>query len=397
MTMQSKTAVTDTGGREALSPQADSPFEMYSQAHRFPTYREVLAAAREHLPPAAWEFLEGGAGDEVTMRRNREAFDRWTFRPQLMSGAFEPDTSTTFMGQELGLPILTAPFGVDGLFHPDGHVAVARANARMGSMSIVPIAGTHPLETVAAVPVPKLFQFHPAGPPEEIVTLFRRAEAAGYQGFCVTMDCPVGGWRERIMREPFMPPMELVTGSVLAQGEQPHPTTLAKVFPQGVRPWNWAELADVLAETTLPVLCKGILTAQDAVRSVEAGASAVLVSNHGGRQLDGAPPALDQLSDIVAAVGDRAEVLVDSGVRRGADIVKALALGARGVVIGRPAAVGLAADGEDGVARVIELLRDEMRVVMALIGAQTTRDISRSHIAPYDYAPSYGGTPRGEV
>lgn len=382
-------AIGAAPGAAAADATPHSPLEMYAPAHRFPTYREILAAARERLAPAAWEFLEGGAGDEVTMRRNREAFDRWTFRPRLMTGAYLPDTHTTFLGQALHLPVLTAPFGVDGLFHPDGHIAVARANLRMGTMSIVPIAGTHSLESVAAVGAPRLFQFHPAGPPQEVVSLFRRAEEAGYHGFCVTMDCPVGGWRERIMREQFLPPMEYVTGSVLAQGEEIHPTTMAKVFPQGVRPWTWAELRDVLAETTLPALAKGILTAEDAVASVEAGAQAVLVSNHGGRQLDGAPAALDQLPEVVAAVGDRVQVLVDSGVRRGADIVKAIALGAAGVVIGRPAATGLVADGEDGVARVLQLLGEEMRVVMALIGAQRIADISREHIAPY--APAAGG------
>lgn len=352
---------------------------MFAQ-HEFPTFREIEQAARRNLPPDVWNFLEGGAGDEVTLRENREAFNRWNFRTKVMQGVLNADTSTTVLGKRLSVPILTAPFGLDGLFHPDGHVAVARANARMGAMSVVPIAGTHSMEEVASVTLPKLFQFHPIGPRDEVISIMRRAESLGYDGFCVTLDCPVGGWRERLMRDGFAPPAALASGSLRVSPDEPAFALVERIFPSGARPWTWEELASVCKETTLPFLFKGVLTGADATTAVETGASAVLVSNHGGRQLDGAPAALDQLEEVVAAVGGKADIILDSGVRRGSDIAKALALGATAVLIGRPAAMGIAAAGEDGAYRVLELLRDELQTVMALLGAHSLADLNPSFL-----------------
>ncbi|GMV85053.1 MAG: alpha-hydroxy-acid oxidizing enzyme [Dehalococcoidia bacterium] len=346
----------------------------------FPTYAEILAAARRNLPPEAWNFLEGGAGDEVTVGENRIAFQRLKFRPRLLTGVLTPSTATTVLGHTLSMPLLTAPFGLDGVFHPDGHIAVARANRRMGTMSIVPIAGTHRMEEFSEVGVPRLFQFHPMGSPGTVVELIRRAEGLGYSGFCVTLDCPVPGWRERQLRDKFTPPLSAVTGSTRLRDDEPVDDILARIGMGSSELWTWRELEDVCRQSSLPFLFKGITTRWDALRAVEAGASAILVSNHGGRHLDTLPPAIDQLEEVVAAVGPGIEVLLDSGVRRGADIVKAIALGARAVVIGRPAAAGIAAAGEAGAYRVLELLQAEMVNVMTHLGSATVRDIRRDMV-----------------
>lgn len=346
----------------------------------FPTFADILAAARANLTPEAWNFLEGGAGDEVTVEENRLAFARLKFRPRLLSGVASVDTGTTVLGRRLTMPLLTAPFGLDGIFHPDGQLAVARANARMGTMSIVPIAGTHRMEDFAPTGVNRLFQFHPIGPPETVLELVERAERLGYSGFCVTLDCPVPGWRERQRRDRFMPPLDVMTGSTRKADDEPIEDILARIAFGTGQHWGWDILAEVCRASSLPFLFKGITTRWDALRAVEAGASAILVSNHGGRHLDTLPPAIDQLEEVVAAVGDEVEVLLDSGVRRGADIVKAIALGAKAVVIGRPAAAGIAAAGEDGAFRVLQLLKDEMENVMVHLGAANVSKIRRDMV-----------------
>jgi isopentenyl diphosphate isomerase/L-lactate dehydrogenase-like FMN-dependent dehydrogenase len=342
----------------------------YQDAERFATLEEITEACREALPAEVRDFLEGGAGEETTLRSNREAFRRWTFRPRVMSGREAPSTTTTFLGVPLGLPLLTAPFGADGLFHPDGQLAVARAGAAEGVAAIVPEAGTHSLERVAeAAPASaRIAQLHPMGPPENFLAMVRRIEDAGYQALCLTVDCPTGGWRERNMLNRFDPDPAVITGNYPANGDIAPEDVFGQLFTRTARVWGWDELAALMERTQLPWMAKGILTAEDADAAVRAGASAVLVSNHGGRQLDGAPAAFDQLPEVAEAVGDRAQVALDSGVRRGSDVVKALALGADAVVIGRLAAYGLGAGGEAGVRRVHQLLRGEIETILTLLG-----------------------------
>lgn len=352
----------------------------------FATLDDLYDAALASLTPAARDFLEGGAGEERTLRANREAFWHWQFVPRVLSGIPRPRTDTTFLGHPMGLPVLTAPFGVDGLFHPDGHLAVARANAELGAISIVPELGTYSIEEVAAAApgTPKIAQLHPMGERENVLAFVRRAERAGYAGFCLTCDCPTAGWRERNMHNHFNPELGLVCGNYRPQDGVDPMAVFGSMFGVPERIWSWDDVAWVFDQTELPFIAKGILTPADALAAVQAGASAILVSNHGGRQLDGTPAALRVLPGIADAVGDRAQILLDSGIRRGADVVTALALGADAVVIGRAAAMGLAAGGQAGVARVLELIRDEMITIMALAGRPDIASLDRTLLTEVD-------------
>lgn len=343
----------------------------------FATLSEIVDAARSGLPSEVRDFLDGGAGREVTLLRNRRAFDRWAYRPRVMTGLGVPDLATSFLGIPLGLPILTAPFGADGLFHPEGHRAVARANAAEGAVSIVPEAGTHAIEAVAAAaPVAaRIAQVHPMGRPTNFVAMLRRIEDAGYDAVCVTVDCPTAGWRERIRRNRFGPDPAVIGGNYPAGGPVAPDEVFGQLFARTEPVWTWAELGERMAATRLPWMAKGVLTADTALAAVDAGASALLVSNHGGRQLDGTPSALDQLPEVASAIGDRARIALDSGIRSGSDVVTALALGADAVVIGRLAAYGLAAGGEAGVRRVYQLMREEMKTVLTLLGVGSVREL----------------------
>jgi 4-hydroxymandelate oxidase len=361
---------------EIAAPSAPSP----PPAESFATLAEAFEIAKGRLAPEAWDFLEGGAGDEVTLRANRTEFDRWQFRPRTMSGRAAPGTATTVLGIPLGLPVLTAPFGTDGMFDPEGHKAVARANAAFGTVSIVPEAGTHSIEQVAeaAPAAARIAQLHPMGDPGNYRAMLDRIAAAGYGAICVTVDCPTGGWRERNLRNRFEIDPRVVSGNYPGWARGDLSSVFGQLFTRSAPVWSWDDLAEHMQHTHLPWMAKGILTGEDAVRAVGAGASAVLVSNHGGRQLDGTPPALTQLPEVVAAVGDRTEILLDSGIRRGTDIVKAIALGARAVVIGRLAAVGLAAGGQPGLERVLSLLRDEVTTVLTLLGRGSIDELDAS-------------------
>jgi 4-hydroxymandelate oxidase len=346
-------------------------------ATEFGTLDEIREAALAKLPAAAGDFLEGGAGDETTLRRNRRAFERWAFSPRVMSGRPAPTTATRFLGIDLALPVLTAPFGADGLFHPDGQVAVARANADAGTASIVPEAGTHSLERIAAAaPGSAVFgQFHPMGTDDAFLAIMRRYEEAGYRGLCITCDAPIAGWRERNLRHRSLPDYALFAGNYPSLDQALD--QLGQLLEPHAPVWSWARLGGLLAQGTLPWMAKGIMTVDDARAAVAAGASALLVSNHGGRQLDGQRASLDALVEVRDAVGPEVAIALDSGIRRGSDIVKAIALGADVVVIGRLAAYGLAAAGQAGLARVLDLLRAEISTILTLLGRGGVADLNR--------------------
>jgi 4-hydroxymandelate oxidase len=343
----------------------------------YPTLAAVREAAIAHLQPAVADFLEGGAGDEVTLRRNRQAFEQWAFVPEVMNGREPPSLATRFMGVDLSLPVLTAPFGADGLFHPDGQLATARACAASGTTTITPELGTHSLEHVAAAAdgAVAFGQIHPMGSESVFLDVARRYHDAGYTGLCVTVDIPVEGWRPRDRGNRYLPDLPLFVGNyttistALAQAGQ--------LLEHRTRVWSWKRLGEVLDEASLPWMAKGIMTAADALAALEAGASALVVSNHGGRQLDGQRASLDALPEIREAVGPAVDIALDSGVRSGVDVVKALALGADAVLIGRLAVYGLTAGGEDGVRTVLELLRDEIATVLTLLGRGGVGDVGR--------------------
>ena len=343
----------------------------------FVAIEEIQAAALRALPEDVAAYLEAGAGSESTLRANREAFGRWVIRPRPMSGVSEPDMSATVLGIPLALPVLTSPFGGDALFHPDGQLAVARANAACGIASIVPEVGSFSYEEVAAAApaAARIGQLHPF---ESFDPVARRIKNAGYDALCVTVDCATMGWRVRNKMARFRFDPGVWFGNVTDDGEP----NIASTYRGGIIPdWTWDQLAEATARHGLPWIAKGILTPESAIEAVNAGASAILVSNHGGRQVDPAPASLDALPEVAAAVGGRVPLLLDSGVRTGADVFLALALGASAVVIGRLAAYGLAAAGEYGVRRTIELLTQELRTLMILAGVPDIPSLTAGTVA----------------
>ncbi|MGV9677897.1 alpha-hydroxy acid oxidase [Nocardia sp. NPDC003482] len=360
-----------------MTAQLDS---FYPTRVDYGTLDEIHRAAAAALPADVFDFLEGGAGQEVTLRGNRAAFGRWRILPEPMSGVGAPDTGTEFLGMPLATPILTAPFGGDTLFHPEGHQAVARAAERHGALAIVPEAGAYSYDRVrAAAPrAARIAQLHPFAHAGAIA---RRLAQRGFEALCVTVDCPVGGFRTRNMANRFDPDLRHFAGNLTGENGAPG---VAEVFGQllkhGGTVWDWSALAEAATGFGLPWIAKGVLTPAAAERAVSVGASALVVSNHGGRQLDPAPASLDMLPRIRAAVGPELPILLDSGIRTGADIFLALALGADAVIIGRSAIYGLAAAGESGVSRVLELLTEELRTLMILAGANTIADIDAARV-----------------
>lgn len=353
---------------------------MYPRGEEFAALGEIHAAALRVLPSAVTVYLEGGAGTELTLRANRDAFTHWAIAPKPMSGVSDPRTDTEVLGIPLAVPVLTAPFGGDGLFAPEGHLAVARANAACGTASIVPELGTFSYEQVAgaAPAAARIAQLHPY---ESFDHVAKRVRDAGYAALCVTVDCPMTGFRPRNTMTRFHPDRRVWAGNVSADGAP----NAGAMFRDGISeqkpPWTWHQLGEVAARQDLPWIAKGILTREAAKAALTAGAGAILVSNHGGRQVDPAPASLDALPEVVQAVGGRVPILLDSGVRTGADVFIALALGADAVVIGRLAAYGLAAAGEVGVRRTIELLTEELRTLMTLAGTSDIPSITPATVA----------------
>ena len=347
----------------------------------FAALEEIRTAALRALSPEVAVYLESGAGSERTLRANREAFGRWTITPQPMSGVSAPRTDAELLGIPLSVPVLTAPFGADGLFAAEGQLAVACANAACGTASIVPEVGTFSFEKVAgAAPAgARIAQLHPY---ESFGYAAKRIRAAGYSALCVTVDCPMVGFRPRNKMIRFRPDYRTWSGNATQDGTP----SVNQMFRDGISeqspPWTWDQLAEAAARQDLPWIAKGILTREAALAAIQAGASAIYVSNHGGRQVDPAPASLDVLPEVAEAVGGRVPLLLDSGVRTGADVFLALALGADAVVIGRLAAYGLAAAGETGVRRTIELITEELRTLMILAGAPDIASITKAAIAP---------------
>ncbi len=346
---------------------------------RFATLGEIYARARERLDADTWAVLDGGAGGEQSLADNVAALARWSFRPKYLSGVTEADTSTSFIGIDLAFPVLTSPIGGDGMFHERGQCEIAAATAMAGIAPVVSEASRFSLETVAAASDgPKLMQLHAWGEPADFLALARRAARAGYSGVCVTIDCPTLGWRERPMTRRFDTPQEQWSGNYAGND-----TTAADRLVSGVgSDWTWQLLAEVRQQLEIPLLVKGIMTGEDAERAVSAGVDGMVVSNHGGRQLDCLPAPLDQLPEVVAAVAGRVPVAMDGGIRRGADVLKALALGADVVLVGRLTAMALAAGGAAGVYAALSLLRAEFERSMLLAGRRNLKDIDRSLLQP---------------
>lgn len=349
---------------------------------------DLEALARDRLPQMAYDYFAGGANDELTMDENRRAWEAVRLRPRVLVDVSHVDCTTTVLGRPVSMPLLLAPCGFNGLAHPDGERAVARAAAAAGVIQVVSTAATTSLEDVAAAAAGlRWFQLYCYRDREVTRALVQRAEAAGYEALCVTVDVPFLGRREREVRNGFhLPPgvtlknLEPYAVATMAAAERD--SALAKYVNALWDPsLDWTAIDWLRSITRLPVVLKGILAGNDALRAAEHGARAVIVSNHGGRQLDGSVCSASALREVVETAGGRLEVLVDGGIRRGSHIVAALAMGARAVLIGRPYLWGLAVDGTDGVRQVLDGLRNELVLAMALCGRPAVAEIDRSLLA----------------
>jgi isopentenyl diphosphate isomerase/L-lactate dehydrogenase-like FMN-dependent dehydrogenase len=331
---------------------------------------DYLEAARAKVDPAVWCYFEGGAGDEVTLRENVAAYGRWRFRPRMLVDVSEVTPATTLLGTPVAMPLGVAPFAMQRLVDPEGEVATARAAAGAGVLMCVSTLTTSSHAQIAAAgPGPRWVQLYVLADRRRTLEHMHEAREMGYGAAVLTVDLPYVGRRERDLRLGFQnPPPDL---------HLPY-ANLFETSPA----LTWRDLEWVRVETAMPLVLKGILTREDAILAVEHGADAVWVSNHGGRQLDGVAAGLDALPEVVEAVAGRCEVYVDGGVRRGGDVVKALALGARAAFAGRAFACALAVGGEQGVAHAISLLGDEVTLTLGLLGCTSPEQVSRSHVAP---------------
>jgi len=373
-------------------------------------YHDARRLARWALPRGVFDYVDGGTEDEITKRRNTAAFEELSLRPRMGIWVDEPDLSTTLFGQEISFPVLTAPCGGMKLVHPDADLGVARAAAAAGTMHVASSVSGFSLEEIAqGSPGQHWFQLYRFQGREGMENLVTRAKAAGYQAIVATLDTQVVSKRERDWRNGFTYSMRPNAANVLKLGPQlaPRPFWIARYVRDGM-PFQiantaamardgvpmllsdlgrgqtssptWEEVAWLRENFDGPVLVKGVLTAADCRRALDLGCDGVIVSNHGGRQLDGAPATMQVLPEIVAAVGDQLEILLDGGVRRGSDVLKALALGAKAVLIGRPYVWGLALGGQDGVSHMLELLRAEMQRSMRLMGCASVHDLDDSWV-----------------
>ncbi|HSK95720.1 MAG TPA: alpha-hydroxy-acid oxidizing protein [Euzebyales bacterium] len=344
-------------------------------------------AARARLPAPVFDFIAGGADDEVTVRRNVAAYERIGLVPRVLRGAV-PDLSTTLLGTPTSLPVVIAPTGMHKLAHPDGEIATARAAAGAGALMIVSMAATVAVEQIAAAGAggPGLwFQLFVQPDVDFTLSLVRRAERAGCRALVVTVDAAVFGNRERDIRNGFTDlPEGLCCEHMRVPGDDGAPGHVRPIaFVPGL---GWDHVARLRDATGLPIVLKGVMHPDDAALAIDRGIDGLIVSNHGGRQLDGAAATIEVLAEVAAAVGGRVPVLVDGGVRRGTDVVKAAALGATAVGIGRPVLWGLAVAGAAGVTHVLETMRAEVHRALALCGCATLADVGpslvRSHALP---------------
>jgi isopentenyl diphosphate isomerase/L-lactate dehydrogenase-like FMN-dependent dehydrogenase len=344
---------------------------------------ERLAA--EKLEPGAYGYFAGGAGDEWTLGENVAAFNRWVLRPRMLVDVGDVTTATTVLGADVSMPVLVAPTAFQRLADPDGELASARGAAAAGTIfCLSTLASYTPIEIAEGAPEGQNWLQLYWSPDRGFTrALVEAAEEAGFSAIALTVDLPLAGRRERDLRAAFELPADLPLPNVpkhlgggnfhLALGEVVDPTI------------TWRDLEWLSSLTRLPLVIKGIHTAEDAELACEHGFAGVVVSNHGARQLDGVAATLDALPEVVDACAGRVMVLLDGGVRRGTDVLKALALGARAVLVGRAPLWGLAVGGEDGVRRVLELLREELALALALLGCPTPEDVTRAHVGRSAY------------
>lgn len=345
---------------------------------------EILA--KQNLEPMTLDYYQSGALDEITLKENRLAINRYQLRPRMLVDVSRRDLTTTVVGQSIAMPVLIAPMAFQCLANPEGEIATAKAAANKGVGMVLSTMSTKSLEAVAEQKnnTPQWFQLYIHRDRALTQALVQRAENAGYNALCLTIDAPMLGKRESDRRNQFTLPKTMELANLVSMADLAIPQTteesgLFTYFAEQIDPSvTWKDVEWLQSITTLPVILKGILRGDDALKAYEFGAKGIIVSNHGGRQLDGAIASFEALPEIVAAVGDKIDILIDGGIRRGSDVLKALALGAKAVSVGRPILWGLAVAGEKGVARVLELLQQELDLAMALSGCASIEDIDSS-------------------
>lgn len=357
---------------------------------------DLEAEARARLTPQAYGYVAGGAGSEDTMRANLEAFRRWRIVPRMLRDVGERDLSREVLGSWLPAPLLLAPIGVQSIVHPEGEVAVARAAGSLGVPIVASTASSFTMEEIAEAhgpDNPRWYQLYWPRDPELTASFLARAEAAGYAAVVVTLDTTLLAWRPRDLQQAYLPFLRsegianylsdpVFRAGLEAPPEEDPQAAVMKFVGLFSDPTNtWDALARIREATSLPIVLKGIQHVRDARRAAEAGVQGIVVSNHGGRQVDGAIGSLDALPRIVDAVGDRLTVLFDSGIRCGADAFKAIALGARAVLLGRPYMWGLGLGGEEGVRAVIRSFLAELDLTLALSGYTSFDEVGRSTLA----------------
>jgi lactate 2-monooxygenase len=380
-------AIDGSAVQNAIYASGESPWPVSPE--------EWERRAEEALAPGPFGYIAGGAGSESTIRANRAAFERYRLRPRMLAGNVDRDLSVEVLGTRSPLPFFLAPIGVLSIAHPEGEVAAARAAAALGVPFILSTAASHSIEEVAEAggDAPRWFQLYWVRDQEITASLVSRAAAAGYSAIVVTLDTLTLGWRPRDLRNAYLP---FITGEGCAQffsdpvfrarlATPPEEdvvgaaVAMLATFPNlGL---TWDDLAWLRARTDLPLLVKGVLTGEDARRALDAGVDGIVVSNHGGRQVDGAIASLDALVEVRRAVGTDAVVLMDGGIRGGADVLKALALGADAVLVGRPYAYGLAVGGQEGAEAVLRYLAADADLTLALSGARRVSDLDETWIA----------------
>ncbi|VVA97584.1 unnamed protein product [Arabis nemorensis] len=348
---------------------------------------EFQELAKKALPKMYYDFYSGGAEDQHTLKENEEAFRRIMFRPRVLVDVSKIDMSTKILGYPISAPIMIAPTANHQLAHPEGETATAKAAAASNTIMIVSYMASCTIEEVASIcNAVRFLQIYVYKRREVTAQMVKRAEKAGFKAIVLTVDVPRLGRREADIKNKMISPKLRNFEGLFSTEVRPSEGSGVEAFASRAldASLNWKDIEWLRSITKLPILVKGILTREDALKAVEAGVEGIVVSNHGARQLDYSPATITVLEEIVHVVGGRIPVLFDGGVRRGTDVFKALALGAQAVLIGRPIVFGLAANGEDGVRKVIDMLKNEFEITMALSGCPTINDITRSHVRTPD-------------
>lgn len=330
----------------------------------FVSNQEIIMAARRNLSQSVWDYLTGGSESETTMRRNRQGLDSLAFRPRILIDVSKIDVSTTFLGHRLRIPVMLAPIGSLQAITPGGGVAVAKAAQEFGTVNFVSSVTQPSLEEIASSSAnPKIFQLYVRGDMKWVADILGRVKKAGYAALCLTVDTAYYSRRERQMMNRWLPP------SSRDQAQRHYQAAL-----------TWETMDAIKEMAGLPFILKGVATAEDAALAVKHGVQVIYISNHGGRQLDHGRGTVDMLPEIVAAANGRAEIVMDGGILRGSDVLKAVALGAKAVAIGKLQGWGLAAAGQAGLVRVLELLENEISIAMGLLGVRSLAELTLEHV-----------------